>query len=457
MQKQPSGFDGLLEDPALWKEWEGSLQTQPLGYGNPAFLFGVATSTYQDSGHEHCPNSQWSQWEKETLPDEKRSMQSANLFQLYKTSPLEVIQRLQQLSVNMYRFSIEWSQIQPKEGVWDQECLATYVEFCKLLREYSIQPMITLHHFSEPMWFHNKGSFEKEENIGFFVEFCKRACEELMQTYQGKPLVEYFCTINEPAIEAYSRYLSGYFPPNLAFRFVRGAKFLYHMLKAHSEVYEVCKAMASARHCSIQVGMTHQYLCFYAHSLIMVPLAKVLNKYQETVLHYFKTGVYDCRIPFFSFHRETLKPKTDFVGVQFYARVYLGLKGVFSKGKPMTTMWGIYEDPEGLYEAIVNVYEAFKVPVIVTESGISTQSDAQRARFISRALASAAHAADKIGRKNFLGYILWSFTDNYEWFLGWKPRFGTYSFCLETGLSPHYKKGTQPFVDAVKLWKRSLL
>jgi beta-glucosidase len=316
--------------------------------------------------------------------------------------------------------------------------------------------MITLHHFSEPFWFHNKGSFEHEGNIAFFVEFCKKICKELMQDYKGKPLVEYFCTINEPAIEAYSRYLSGYFPPNLTFRFIRGARFLFHMLKAHSKVYESCKAIASSLDAKVQIGITHQYLCFYPHHYLMRPLVCVHNKYQEAVLRYFKTGVFSCKIPFFSFVKETPIPKTDFVGVQFYARVYLGLKGVFSRGRPITTMLGVYEDPEGLYEAIINIYEAFRVPIVVTESGISTLSDEQRARFLTRALSSASHAADKIGRENLIGFIVWSFTDNYEWFLGWKPKFGTYSFCPEKGLSDQYKSGVQPFVDALKTWKESL-
>ncbi len=108
---------------------------------------------------------------------------------------------MRELGVNSYRFSVDWSQIEPEEGKWNEENLEVYVDLCQHLRDRGMVPMVTLHHFSEPSWFHEKGSFEKEQNIKDFLKFSDRVFSKLTESYNGDPLVEYFCTINEPAIE----------------------------------------------------------------------------------------------------------------------------------------------------------------------------------------------------------------------------------------------------------------
>ncbi|MBI2743793.1 MAG: glycoside hydrolase family 1 protein [Chlamydiales bacterium] len=462
MTKQQFGdFHKVLEDPTLWHSFGDFKNAPPLGHGNPHFLFGVATSMFQDSGATHCPESQWSDWESRCLPVNNRSGAAVNLFELYRTAPQEVIKRLKLLTVNTYRFSIEWSHLEPEQGKFNHEKLQTYVEFCKALRDHEIQPLITLHHFSEPRWFHEMDSFEKEENIEYFRTFCKWAFKELVQEYKGAPLVQLFCTINEPSIEANCRYVVGYFSPGLYCRFSRAARFLLNLLKAHCCVYADLKEIArEEKREGIKIGITHQYLQFSPQSFFMKPVTSSLNKFHEAVLNFFKTGRFECKIPLLcnvvEECAETLKPKADFAGVQFYGRVYLGLKGVLSLNKPQTTMQGIYEDPEGLFEAIVSVHEAFNAPVIVSENGISTECDEQRARYLSRALYSAEQAREKIGPENMLGYIIWSFSDNFEWFLGWKPRFGAFSLTKERTLSEEYKPGVQPFVEMISAWKASL-
>jgi beta-glucosidase len=456
----PIDFSQILDNPSLWENITHH-NTPPLGQGNPDFLYGVGTSMYQDSGRAHCPDSQWSDWENKNVLAHEQSGTSVDLFALYQTEPLEIIKRLKLLSVNTYRFSIEWSHLEPTHGKRDVQKLQAYIEFCRVLRDHDIQPFITLHHFSEPRWFHQLGSFEKEENITYFTDFCRWAFTDLIQDYQGKPLVQYFCTINEPGVEAYCRYLVGFFSPNLYCRFQRGAKFLLNMLKAHTYVYpELKKIAASLSSADIQIGISHQYLRYYPTHFLMRPVAHVLNKFNDAILHFFKTGVFECKIPLICHVVEDCskagKPKADFAGVQFYGRCYIGLKGVDPRNKPATSMWGIHEDPEGVYEAMIAIYEAFNVPIIISENGISTQCDKQRARYLSRALYAAEQASKKIGPENILGYILWSFSDNYEWFLGWQPTFGAFSLTNKRGLSENYKPGAEPFVQTIAAWKNTL-
>ena len=204
-------FSSVLQDPRQWEKL-GDIESQiTLGHGNPNFQFGTATCTYQDSGKKRCPDSQWAPWEEKKVPEANQSGQSGNFFELYKTKEGrdQITNALEKLGVNSYRFSIEWSHIEPKEGQWNEVNLQVYINLCKHLRDRGIMPMITLHHFSEPNDFHLKGSFENEENIERFIRFAEKVIPPLTASYKGKPLVEHFCTINEPAIEAFCRFIRG--------------------------------------------------------------------------------------------------------------------------------------------------------------------------------------------------------------------------------------------------------
>lgn len=441
-------FSSVLKDARLWDKL-GDIESQiTLAHGNPDFLFGVATSTYQDSGEKHCQDSHWQLWSKKILPENNRAGSSANLFELYTTEEgcNRVIDELKQFGVNSYRFSIEWSHIEPKKGQWNGAALQTYVNLCKRLRDRGICPTITLHHFSEPLWFHEAGSFENEKNIDAFIRFAERVVPELTQNYKGKPLVEHFCTINEPAVEAFSRFVRGSFSPGIMWNFKRAANFLKGALKAHVLVYERIKKIAPA---SVKVGIIHQYLKMIPQNPLLFPVTHYLDRLMnQSVFRFFATGKFEFKMPFVNVSEETqLSPKTDFVGVQFYARPKLGLFGSTSQYEPMTQM-PFCEDPEGLYTAIKKCHKAFKAPVIVTENGISTHDDAQRTRYIPRAIYAAQRAAKEIGDENLLGYYLWSFTDNFEWDMGMSPQaFGAFTKDLKP------KEGAKVYSRILKTWQ----
>lgn len=450
-------FSAVLKDTKLWdqlKDVRKDLLKNPPGKNNPDFLYGTASCTYQDSGYEHCPKSQWHNWEKKILKEDNQSGKSANLFELYKTDPEEVISRLEKLGVNSYRTSIEWSQIEPEMGKFDKKALNVYVKFCKELRKHGIEPMITLHHFSEPQWFHDVGSFEKEENIAHFVKFSEYVYKELAKTYQGKPLVEYFCTINEPAIEAFSRYIRGAYSPGVTFNFDRAAHFLKGALKAHGATYNALKAINP----NTKIGFSHQYLHFIPTNPLVLPATRYLTHIiNEVTLNLFKTGKFEARVPFACHVVEKFTPeqlKTDFIGVQYYVRPIIGLTGCIPEhSKEAMTEMPFREDPAGLYQAVVDVHTAFNKPVIVTENGISTHDDKQRARYMERALYALREAEKTLGEGALAGYMQWSLVDNLEWDLGMKPQaFGAYSL-KEGEISEEPKKGIEPFIKVIEAWR----
>lgn len=409
-------------------------------------LLGVSTATWQDSGADNCPNSQWTMWEKQVVPLDNQSHGSAHLFELYQTKEgrQAIISRLQKLHLNSYRFSIEWSHIEPQEGVFLTEMLIPYIELCKDLKDAKIQPMVTLLHFSEPLWFHEKGSFEKEENISFFLNFVHRIYPYLTQEYQGCPLVEYICTINEPAIDAFSRYIYGSFSPGKKLSFTTAATFLLNALEAHARIYRECKSISP----KTQIGIVHQRLCFVPTSFLLSPVTHYLNEFlNEASLRFIATGTFSFYLPLFcNIEKTGEKPQADFLGLQYYSRPLLGFSGSTCQDEPMTQM-PFREDPKGLYEALVDTYEKCHLPIIITENGISTNDPIQRKRYLAQALNAAYEAQQKIGKENIQGYYLWSFCKNAEWDMGMHPQnFGIYSLDNTGFLSEEPQEGFEPLL-----------
>jgi len=447
-------FSAVLDDSRLWEQLgdiEQSLIDDPL----PMPLMGPATCLYQDSGRKVCPDSQWATHEEICIKDpNNRSGNVPSLFELYKTPEgrQQVIARLKKLNATAFRFSIEWSLIEPKKNEVNLQNLQIFKDFCKDLRDAEIEPFITLHHFSEPKWFHDLGSFEKEENIPHFVNFADLIRRHFTVDYKGRPLVEYFCTINEPAIEAFSRYVIGSFSPGCFLKFARAGNFLKGALKAHCAVYDLFKKLAPP---SVKVGITHQYLRFIPTNFLFIPITRYFTRLvNETPMNFFKNkGKFELKVPLFcNIEEQCAAPKTDFVGLQYYGSPVIGFTGSTSFYEPMTQM-PMREDPAGMFEAAVESDKAFNAPIIVTENGISTHDDVQRSRYMTRALYSLREAAKKIGVEKVQGYFVWSLSRNLEWNMGMKPQdFGAYAL-TEKGLAIDPKPGMASYIKIAAAWK----
>lgn len=446
-------FSAVLDDSRLWQQLgdiEQSLIDDPLHLQ----LMGPATCTYQDSGRKVCSDSQWATYEEICIKDpSNRSGNTPSLFELYKTPEgrQEVIERLKKLNANAFRISIDWSLIQPKKDVWNLANIQIYVALCKDLRDAGIEVMFTLHQFAEPQWFHDLGSFEKEENIEHFVNFSRIICENFTVDYKGRPLVEYFCTINEPAVEAFSRYVLGSFSPGNILNFAKAGNFLKGALKAHCVVYDLFKKLAPP---SVKVGIVHQYLRFIPANFLLIPITRDFTRLlNETPMNFFKNGgKFELKVPFLcNIEEQCAAPKTDFVGLQYYGRPVIGLRGSTSFYEPMTQM-PMREDPEGMFEAAEETFKAFNAPIIVTESGISTHDDVQRSRYMTRVLYSLREAAKEIGAQKVQGYFVWSLGRNLEWNMGMKPQdFGAYAL-TDQGLAADPKPGMASYIKVAAAW-----
>ena len=134
-----------------------------------------------------------------------------------------------------YRFSIEWSRLEPTEGAWEENALAVYSAMVDDLLARGIRPVVTLHHFSHPDWWEAKGGFADRANLPSFVAYCERVFEALSDR------VSTWVTINEPTVFSTMGYTEGMFPPGKR-SLTHTLRVLHKHLYAHATDYRSIKA-----------------------------------------------------------------------------------------------------------------------------------------------------------------------------------------------------------------------
>lgn len=370
-------------------------------FKQPEFLKGFAICEYQNSGR--ICNNNWVVFEKKLGLN---SECSCDFWHLY---PEDIERMEKELNANSFRLSIEWSEIEPQEGVFNQEVIDHYHNVLNTLIAAGISPMITCLHFTMPKWFAEKGGFEKKENISFFVRFCKKVFAEF---HEKVPL---WCTINEPGVLAFTGYLLGIHAPGKHNPFT-ARTVLQNLLKAHKEVYQELKALPGGQ--KAQIGLVHNYLLFEPyHNDNWYNPVHYLEKLATSGINYFtNTAV-------MNFLREN--KQYDFIGLNYYSEILISLfaGATHLAGEIFTDLqWAIC--PEEFYYAIHEMNK-FGVPIYITENGVPDPNNEIGVSFLKRYL-YALHKAIEDGC-DVRGYYYWTLTDNFEWHEGFKMKFGIYS------------------------------
>ena len=187
--------DGSQSDPLLVATTEEAVAAAAALRFPPGFIFGSATSAYQVEGG--IVDTNWNRWEQqktkrgggETIRNGEEAGRACDMWNLFEDVDLPLIEKL---GLGSFRFSIEWSRVEPTEGVFDDAALARYERWCTLLRARGIEPCVTLLHFTEPGWFVDQGGWEEKRNVPLFVRFCERVVRRL------SPFCSMWCTLNEP-------------------------------------------------------------------------------------------------------------------------------------------------------------------------------------------------------------------------------------------------------------------
>lgn len=381
-------------------------------------LFGFSNSTFQAYYGHGDGDSNWTHASKNgTVPPLDYSIELWEKFE-------DDLDLMVQTGVNSYRFSFEWSQIEPEQGQFNQIAIARYRQMINACVNRGIKPMMTLYHFNEPLWFTKLGGFEKEINIQHFVNFCKT----IFNCFHDK--VELWCSINEPGIQAFSGHLIGRFPPHQ--RSLRKAlNVLTNLLKAHTAVYKTLKQMRGGQ--EIQIGIVHNPLKFiprYSWEPISVLLSKFFTKITNNlIIEFLKTGHLKYGIPWFgpkAYYDPSAMDSYDFLGLNFYAHPVIGFNKVNFFGPtsfPHQEMGEMYLplDSENFGHAI-DEFASLGKPVYVTETGIADSKDKLREKFLKEYL--EVFQKKRQAGVDLRGIYYWTFADNYEWNEGYEKKFG---------------------------------
>lgn len=399
-----------------------------------SFVFGCGTAELQISGADNLPDSQWAAWERAG----KVSASGKACDSLNRRT--EDIALLKKMGVTAYRFSVDWSLIEPKEGEFKAEMLDHYRQFCDDLVVAGIKPVVTLHHFVHPQWFEEKGAFEVDDNITYFVRFSEKVFNAL-----GKR-VHMWCTINEPSVYPFQAYVHGVYPPGKVCNFTKAGTVLKNFMRAHVETYHTLKAIDQ----TAQIGIVHQALHFSAHAPWNVhgrAITAALNQFSDSVLNFLVTGKFKFAVPFkkaieYDGGSRAMRCN-DFIGLNYYSHVLMGLAGETYRSHEIRTdmPYSIYA--EGIYHAIRDVAQ-LRLPIYITENGIADKTDTKRDLWIKRYL-YAVHKALQEGY-DVRGFFYWSLMDNYEWDMGYTQKFGLAAVNLET-FERTIRPGAQRFIN----------
>ena len=395
------------------------------------FRWGVATSSYQFEGN--CANSQWYAWER--AGHSKSGDIAGNACDWWRHAERD-FDLAQQLGLNALRLSLEWSRLEPRPGEWDATAFARYREMLQGLRARGIEPMVTLHHFSNPIWFEEKGGFLAPDAVSTFFRFVVRVVEELGD------LCDLWCTINEPNVYSVVGYILGEWPPSHRGDARNAFKVEATLARAHAAAY----VAIHQRQPNARVGWAQNY--------------NILDPATNSPLDRFAAGVQDAAYNDF-FPRAVLTGRSvfpfnllagklhavrgscDFIGINIYYRERVAFdlhhaSELFGRRfSPANTPHGdpgvndffgeVY--PEGILR-VAQRLAVFGKPIYITEHGVADRTDRIRPWVIEQGVRSI-HAALRQGL-DVRGYYHWSLVDNFEWAEGWRSRFGLAALDIAT-------------------------
>jgi beta-glucosidase len=352
------------------------------------FLWGAATSAHQVEGGSDA--SDWSDWER--APGSGCAEPSGSACEHLHRYPQDIA-LLADLGLNCYRFSVEWSRIEPEPGSYSRHWLCHYRSLAECCHDHGLLPIATLHHFTNPRWLARRGGWEDPRTARDFARFCGVVTQSLGD------LLALAITINEPNIPALLGYEDGVFPPGKRDRAAR-LRVTEVFVDGHRRAVEAVRE----RQPDLPVGL----------ALAMADWQPMPGG--ERVLEEIRRLREDVFLE--------ATDGDDFVGVNTYTRHRIGPEGWVGNDPAVELTGAGYEFwPEALEATLRRAWAVTRGrPLIVTESGIATDDDARRVHYMDRAVAAMRRAmADGIDVR---GFIYWSALDNFEWQFGFSQRFG---------------------------------
>lgn len=355
------------------------------------FLWGAATAGHQVEGGNVNANMWPLEWAADSIFQEP----SGDACDHYHRYP-EDIATLASLGLSAYRFSVEWSRVEPEPGFISRAELDHYRRMAATCHEHGVTPVVTYSHFTTPRWFAQQGNWGNPAAADLFARYCEAVTARLGD------LVPWVVTLNEPNVGGILA-ATGIVP---AGDVGRGGGFasvigpgLETMVPVHRRAVEAIKAGPGES----RVGW----------SLALVDFQSLAGG-EERCERARRMAELDWL---------DVSGDDDFVGVQTYTRQRFGPDGVVPAGDGVATMetgWEAY--PAALEHTIRLAAAQAKVPVVVTENGMATSDDEARLVYTKDALEGVVRClADGVDVR---GYLHWTLLDNFEWVSGYRMHFG---------------------------------
>jgi len=371
------------------------------------FLWGTVTAAHQVEGNNWL--NDWWAWEQAGRVKESSGL-AADQYNRFE-SDLEIARSL---GHNAYRFSIEWSRIEPTPGFYSEEAITHYAQLIDACRRRGLEPIVTLHHFTNPLWFAVQGGWTSPACVDSFVRYVGMVSHRLGEK------IRWWVTINEPTVLVFYGYLDGRWPPGEK-SFPKAIRALENLIRAHQGAYAVIHAQAKERgQAAPRVGLAHHLRCYD-------PCRRW--SLGDRVSVFFREHLANRWV------LKACRDRMNFIGVNYYTRDFLhgpgwnpmGFLGTpcenpkhHPEAGPRSGMgWEIY--PEGLRRVLTALKE-YRKPILICENGIWTPDDNLRWDFIRRHVEQMASAMKE--GVEVAGYLYWSLIDNFEWADGFAPRFG---------------------------------
>jgi beta-glucosidase len=387
------------------------------------FLWGTATAAHQVEGNNI--NNDW--WAFEQRPGAIWHGDRSGLACDWWCNAERDLDLMAEMEHNTHRLSVEWSRIEPEQGIYDSAAVARYRTILLALRQRGIEPMVTLFHFSSPLWLARQGGWRNPKVVDHFRRFVRHTVEQLGD------LVTLWCTINEPNVYSALGYFWGDHAPgekSLALYF----RVLRHLLQAHAAAYRVIHA----QHGSAQVGLVKNVQIFdpltYGKGTEQRIATLLDHLFNGITFRAVQDGLFRFPLGLGLTSHGPLVDSVDFWGVDYYnrQRVRLCRQGTRLRCLLQPTPGAEVSDygrngtygevyPAGMYRVLKRLATLGK-PIYITENGLPDADDDQRPRFLLTNLAQVQRAI--MEGVAVRGYYHWSLIDNFEWAEGWALRFG---------------------------------
>lgn len=371
---------------------------------------GVAAAASQIEGGNK--ENSWYDWFLQGhIKDGSDPSVAANHYERYEQDA----QLMHDMGIRDYRMGIEWARLEPERGVFDETGFAHYRRELLLLRELGIEVLLTIHHFTNPLWFERMGAFENPDCVDIFLKFVQKVVEELGE------LVSEYITVNEPNVYASHGWYLGLWPPGKK-SMKETLLVMKNMCECHIKAYTLIhKLRESMGRKNTKVSYAHHMRSYAPQNkknlghIICTPILHRL--FQSCVSRTFLTGKAAWPIGRIKGVKKGLY--CDFHAINYYSRTAVsGLADGVLPGVPVNDLgWEIY--PAGIAQNARELYKLARLPIYITENGTCDNTDSFRSRYLYEHIGALCESGLPVWR-----YYHWCFTDNFEWLEGFSARFG---------------------------------